>query len=90
MTDSLTLAVEAIDSALMRHDIEAVRGLVSACDPSAHADEDLGLGVLVLTACASAPLRVEREALADRVRADLTRRGWTAADIATALDGVAP
>jgi len=88
--DSVSLAGEAIDDALERHDLEAVRGYVAACDPSAHDDEDVGLTVLILTVCAREPLRAEREALAVRVRADLSRRGWALENIAGALDGVCP
>lgn len=85
---SVALVTEAIDSALERHDLDTARGLVTACEPSEHADEDTGLGVLICTACARLPLRAEREALAERVRADLARRGWSAADVATAMKGL--
>lgn len=88
--DSVALAGEAIDDALERHDLEAVRGYVAACDPSAHDDEDVGLTVLILTVCAREPLRAEREALAMRVRADLSRRGWSPENTAGSLGGVFP
>lgn len=79
--------VDAVDSAFERRDLDAVAALLDGFDLTT-ADDDTAVGLLVATLIGRVPLRAERIAYAERLRACLLDRGWTCDDVDAAFDGM--